>query len=1085
MTFPDPLADLIARLTEGQLDETTLPDILHDRPADTDTIRNLRREAETAMLVAPRRAWALARLAHTFSQTQGNDELIAHSALTLATSLNMLGEFGLALPLAQSAVTHLQGILAAQAEEQIALAHHAYGRLGLAREALLRARGHLASATETRLEQARCDRLEAALHDIKGNSEIVNALLQSARQVFEENGATVELARCDRQAATLLLLSDDGQAMTRAENACRLCEGEGYPLELAHSTLCLSDALDGLNRYEEALSCARHARDLFAQERATYFVASTDIYIAVFLWRMNHHAEALSICEQAERVLHDQHPEPEPAIMRCEINHAIILYSLNRYEEALTLYERAAQRAESLERPPAAARCYENAALIHHRLGQYGRALAGHRQARNIFAQLAQPTAVAICEQNMARTCQALGQDEEALAHFRSASRHFTELALPIYAARCDVHLADLHLQQQETAAAITCLERARETFVAADLPSYIGACDQMLAVADGQAGHAEQGLRRLAQARTALADQGQPVDVALCDLVAGDLHCDSGDVTAAEQHYRTALQTLDPGFPDQAWRAEWGLARCQMSRQSHAAAKEHYRRALRHLAVPRQELLAESLSSGYHRQREALYEEALALAVDEDQRAWALQIVEAGKARSFLSLLQRRGRSLRAHDRLSPYLQQRLQDEAYLRCQIEEARARLHPPEPADAPLRDAGQPQGDLADLARLCQEYETVIQDLRLAGDPQVVAYFPEPFDAQGFCQRAAAHFPTGWAALAYYLTPEHLTTFHLNEEGIKVTRRPLSAYDRHILHQCTDPDPAARELVYRNTLGGKSVPNRPGEKYRKHLHRLLIPERLLEDTPSLLLIAPHRALHHLPFQALLEDETCLVERAPLRYTPSLQVVEMSWERERERTKPVRALVCGLSEYGERAAPLPHTRDEVAFVRSLFGGRSRTLWGREANRQTLLQMSHSGELRHYSLIHVAAHALLDPLSPWQSRVLLAGGDLTVADVLDLSLDAALVVLSACQSGLGEVGSGDEVVSLARALFLAGARQLMVTLWGAEDEATLTLMRLFYERWGKGASAAQALAEGQRQMIREGYAPFHWAPFVIMGVE
>jgi len=117
----------------------------------------------------------------------------------------------------------------------------------------------------------------------------------------------------------------------------------------------------------------------------------------------------------------------------------------------------------------------------------------------------------------------------------------------------------------------------------------------------------------------------------------------------------------------------------------------------------------------------------------------------------------------------------------------------------------------------------------------------------------------------------------------------------------------------------------------------------------------------------------------------------------------------------------------------------------------------MSHSGELRRYPLIHLATHALLDPLSPWQSRVLLADGDLTVADVLDLSLDAALVVLSACQSGLGQVGAGDEVVSLARAFFLAGARQLMVTLWGAEDESTLTLIRLFYERWGKGASTAQ----------------------------
>ncbi len=1078
LALSPPLTDLIERLADGTVDANSLARLIPEPDSSAGTVGAVREAAGAWRLTAPRRAWAAAQLAHEMARASKDDELTASCALTLAVTLNELGEFDAALPLAQLAAARLAGLRAAQAERQIAVAQQAFGRLGFARQALARARNHL--PPDATVEMARCDLLEGDVCHTAGERDTAGALLQKARAILQERHETLELARCHQIEARRLAMSDPERARALAEQACQWCEEGRYPLELAHSQLALVDALESLNRYDEALAAADRAHDLFSRERSSFFAASANLYVAIILWRLHRYEEALAACEQAQQVF--QSKPMEPPLMRCEINQANILYSLNRYPDALALYERAGLRAESLGRPSAAARCYENSALAYHWLGQYGRALARHRQAGDLFLQLGETTGVAVCEQNMARTCQALAQYDQALAQFRQAAQRFDEANAPVYAARCATHLGSLHLQLKQTGDAIACLEGARETFVANNLPSFTAVCDQLLALADSQAARFDKGLRRLAEARNKLEDRGQIVDSALCDLIAGDLHRTAGDSLAAENHFRTALSVLDPGFPDHAWRAEWGLARCQRQ-HGRAGAVANYRRAIHHLATPREELVTEALSSGYHRQRQALYEEALAFALDEDLTGWALEIVEASKARSFLSLLQRRGRPLRDDVAMSARVRSLLEKEQRLRGQIEEARARLYRSEPTVSAMRGDGTSRHDLNALSDLSRQYEDVVQDLRLAGAVHTGPSTAQPFSVDRFIRQATTRLARGWAGLAYFVTGSELTIFHLHEAGVEAIRKPLSAYDRHILQQCTDPDPTARELVYRGTIGGRPVPSRPGEKYRQHLGRLLIPNHVLSDAPQRLLIVPHGSLHHLPFHALLHGDTCLIERAPILFAPSLQALETLWAAPLSPADTDSALVCGLSDYGERAVELPHTRQEADLVTAFFNQRGQTLWGEEASRETLLRMSRAGELRQYGVIHFASHALLDPLSPWQSRILLADGDLTVVDVLDLWLDAALVVLSACQSGLGAVSSGDEVVSLARAFFLAGARQLLGTLWGAEDETTLHLMKQFYRHWRDGTPAVQALADSQRQMIVEGYSPFQWAPFVLVG--
>ena len=143
---------------------------------------------------------------------------------------------------------------------------------------------------------------------------------------------------------------------------------------------------------------------------------------------------------------------------------------------------------------------------------------------------------------------------------------------------------------------------------------------------------------------------------------------------------------------------------------------------------------------------------------------------------------------------------------------------------------------------------------------------------------------------------------------------------------------------------------------------------------------------------------------------------------------------------------------------------------------------------ELRAVSLecrhLHIATHGVFRTDNPLFSYLQFADGPLRVLDVYSLKLDAELVTLSACESGLNDA-KGSDLIGLGRSFFYAGAANLVVSLWPVDDKATTEFMREFYQRLGSDRSIARALQDAQIA-LRESYPhPFHWAPFIVMASE
>ena len=151
-------------------------------------------------------------------------------------------------------------------------------------------------------------------------------------------------------------------------------------------------------------------------------------------------------------------------------------------------------------------------------------------------------------------------------------------------------------------------------------------------------------------------------------------------------------------------------------------------------------------------------------------------------------------------------------------------------------------------------------------------------------------------------------------------------------------------------------------------------------------------------------------------------------------------------------------------------------------------------SGSLKNFKLIHFATHGIVDEKNAELSRIFLQttsnteDGNVFAGEIYNLSLQADLVTLSACQTGLGKISKGEGVIGLSRALVYAGAKNIIVSFWSVADESTSELMQDFYVNMLNTATAhdySENLRQAKIKLIKEGKyaAPYYWAPFILIG--
>jgi CHAT domain-containing protein/tetratricopeptide (TPR) repeat protein len=283
--------------------------------------------------------------------------------------------------------------------------------------------------------------------------------------------------------------------------------------------------------------------------------------------------------------------------------------------------------------------------------------------------------------------------------------------------------------------------------------------------------------------------------------------------------------------------------------------------------------------------------------------------------------------------------------------------------------------------------------------------------------------------------------------------------------------------------------------------KRLHELLINPvvDLLPKNPSdRVTFIPQGSLFLVPFPALQDkDGKYLIEKHTILTSPSIQVLDLTRkQRQRIGNKPIQAnnmLIVGnptmpavapkIGEAPQQLTPLPGAEQEANAIANLF--KTQFLTGNQATETEVTK-----RLSQARLIHLATHGLFDNTQGLNSSIALAPGNksneksdglLTAGEILDLKLNAELVVLSACDTGRGRI-SGDGVIGLSRSLISAGVPSVLVSLWSVPDAPTASLMTEFYQNIGK-QDKAQALRQAMLATMKQHPSPVDWAAFTLIG--
>jgi CHAT domain-containing protein/Tfp pilus assembly protein PilF len=484
-----------------------------------------------------------------------------------------------------------------------------------------------------------------------------------------------------------------------------------------------------------------------------------------------------------------------------------------------------------------------------------------------------------------------------------------------------------------------------------------------------------------------------------------------------------------------------------------------------------------------YFETRVSPYHELIELAMSRGAKETALEIGERAKARSLADL--QRGR----RDITSLLDDTEKREDRRLRSLLLTLNQRIHGEQLSATP---------DAQRLESLERERDARRRDYE-AFQSAVYSKHPEA------ALLRATHAPFKWteaapivsgsssAVLVYTLTARNAYLFVLS--------RTSAAPKLDALRLDVDA-PALAQLAA--TLRGRLARRDlafAGEARRAYQMLLQPAQRMLQGRTQLIIV-PDGALWEIPFQALIDERgEYLIKSASIAYAPSLAMLQESNRSPLRQAGERTLLAMGKAEFGAKGdlptvplmsdfGPLPEAERQVRRIAALYGAdRSTIHLGREAREDRF-----KSDAPRHSIVHLATHGVLDESSPLYSHLVLSPSADRVADdglleaweLLDLRLDAEVVVLAACETGRGRIASGEGIVGMMWALFAAGAQSTIASQWKVEASSTNQLMIALHRRLASGElSKSEALRRASLEVLRDDrYAhPFYWAPFVLVG--
>jgi CHAT domain-containing protein len=857
------------------------------------------------------------------------------------------------------------------------------------------------------------------------------------------------------------------------DQAAEIYRTDGRQVDYAKSQVGKIGSLFNLGRYEQALEIGRWASRILEEHAERKPLATVIMNMGTTYRRMGEFAEALEMYDQAGELYRQLGAEGRPGLGLVEMNRAVVLRQLGRFDASIQASLTAQALLIQLQQKVEAVRARQSLALTYFVLGRYNEALDHLDQVRDVFVEDGRQRDAMLVELFISDCLLQLRRFTDVLEKCRRVRSLFGELGARYVMAQALVNEAVAYMELGRYEDALNSLAEARGVFEEENNRVWMASTDLEQAAVLMRQGEFENSLSLALACADVFQAYDSVVEEAQARLLAARAALGMGRHGDAQQMIQAALTIGETRhLPTVAYQAHRLLGALAAARGNFQVALAEFDRTIEALERLRGKLMVE-FRVGFLEDKEEVYQDAVGLCVDLDLPGRALEYAERAKSRALIDLLaQRINLNLQARDDADRALVDEL-------VRLRMKRDQLYRSWESDEKFTERGwissssdrqRAQREVLELENQITErwHKLLIHNADYARDAALWQVRTEPIQP---------YLAPDTLLLEYFVVHRQLIAFLVTDTAVRTVRLPVEIA-------------AVQQLMQRLWLNFGTVPRSvPAQiaQLESNARDLLkdLYERLIGPIAhqisgyARLTIVPHGPLHYLPFHALHDGKSYLVERHEISYLPAGSFLRYCREAPRSGA--------GLIALGHSiAGRLPHVVEEARAIATLMHGRAYV-----EDDATLSRIQDMAAQCH--ILHLAAHGDFRPDNPLFSGLALADGWLTTLDIFNLRLSASLVTLSACQTGRSVVGGGDELLGLMRAFLSAGAASLALSLWAVEDRSTAQLMETFYRQLAEGHTKAAALRSAQLQFILGQHDeaataalythPYFWAPFFLVG--
>jgi len=872
------------------------------------------------------------------------------------------------------------------------------------------------------------------------------------------------LARSLRAKANALwVMGENKKSVAFHDRALRIFQTLHNEPEEARTLSASLQPLILLGEYDRAVAFSEKARAIFTRLGEGRRLASLENNVGNIFHRQDRFEEALAHYERAyQQLLPFQDTE---RLAMALSNMAMCLISVNDFPRALDCYQRARKLFEEKRLPLAVNQADYNIAYLHYFRGEYSRSIQMLQATREQSRSNGDTYHFALCHLDLSEIYLELNLSEEARQMAHEGYLQFQKLGMGYESAKTLANEAIALGQQGMAFRSLELFPRARALFVREKNLVWPWLIDLYQALVLFNEGRLFEARRLCAGAAKFFDSSILSGKAVLCHLLLARLALRNGEIEEAKRECGIALERLARlETPALHYQANFLLGQIHESSGDRQGAYAAYQKARAALETLRSSLKAEELKIAFMKNRLEVYESLVGICLGNGDRPESLEealgYIEQAKSRSLTELILQGGSPAPPSDATQSELVRRIQDLReelnwyYHRIEHEQLRPEQRSTEVIEKLQRQAKDRESD---FLRALRELPTDGSGSSLRAPACVSS------------EEIRASLPRDAVLAEYFSVGDRLVAALVTRESLKIV--PVTVVSRvqtalRLLRLQLSKFLLGADYVrtFHQTLLDVTL------AHLKELYEELIaPLRKDLDARHLILV-PHGVLHYLPFHALHDGQNYLIDSFTISYAPSASVFALC-QRKVENAQAT-SLVLGIPD--EKA---PFISEEVRSVAAILPG-AELFIGPEASESLLREKG-----RHSRAIHIATHGNFRQDNPMFSGIRLGESYLSLYDLYQLHLEADLVTLSGCATGLNVVAAGDELLGLIRGFLFAGARSLLLSLWDVHDRTTADLMKSFYGRFCGGQDKATSL-QGAMQELRQRYAhPYYWAPFVLVG--